>query len=121
MKKALKELIENAPVKHTGRFTELMFVSNGKYGGFFGPNGFNNMIVLGKNAEADETTWYKIVKEDDECDKFDIYSQDIPRFTGFNVDIPEKYGVPRIWFTNYYFKIDYSFPLSSLVAELERR
>ena len=121
MKKALKELIENAGVKRTGKFTELMFISNGKYDGFFGPNGFNKMIVLGKNIEESET-WYKIVPEGCECDKFDIYSNGtITRAPGFNLDIPQEYGVPRIWFTNYYFKIDYSLELSSLVAELEEK
>lgn len=121
MKKALKDLIENAEIKRVGKFTELMFVDNGKYRGFCGSNGFDKMIVLGKNVEESET-WYKIVAEGNECDKFDIYSNGaILRAPGFNLDIPQKYGVPRIWFTNYYFKIDYSFPLSSLVAELEER
>lgn len=121
MKKALKELIENAPVKRAGKFTELMFVDNGTYSGFFGNNGYSKMIILGKNVDA-EATWYKIVSEECECDKFDIYSNGkIVRAPGFNLDIPKKYGVPRIWFTNYYFKIDYSFPLSSIVAELEER
>lgn len=121
MKKALKDLIENAGIKRVGKFTELMFVDNGKYNGFMGPNGFSKMIVLGKNA-AEGETWYKIVAEEDECDKFDIYSNGvITRAPGFNLDIPKKYGVPRIWFSNYYFKIDYSLCLSSLVAELEER
>ena len=121
MKKALKELIENAGVKRIGKFTELMFINNGKYDGFYGPNGCNKMLVLGKNVEESET-WYKIVAEGSDCDKFDIYSNGtITRAPGFNLDIPEKYGAPRIWFTNYYFKIDYSLELSSLVAELEEK
>lgn len=121
MKKALKELIENAPVKRTGKFVELMFVDGGKYGGFYGKNGFDKMIVLGRDADED-ITWYKIVTEKDECDKFDIYSKIMSkRAPGFNLDIITVYGAPRIWFTGYYFKIDYSLCLSSLVAELEER
>lgn len=121
MKKALKELIENAEIKRKGKFTELMFISNGKYKGFFGNNGFNKMIVLGKNVDEGET-WYRIVSEKNECDKFDIYSEyEVSRIPGFNLDIPEEYGAVRIWFTGMYFDIDYSLPVSSLVAKLERR
>ena len=121
MKKALKELIENAPVKRTGKFVELMFVSNGKYNGFFGTNGFNKMIVLGRDADED-ITWYKIVTEKDECDKFDIYSEDMRKLDcGFNLDIITMYGAPRIRFTGMFFDIDYSLQLSSLVAKLEVR
>ena len=75
MKKALKELIENAPVKRTGKFVELMFIPNGRYYGFYGNNGFSKMIVLGKAEIKDRLEWCKIVKEDDECDLFNIYNQ----------------------------------------------
>lgn len=120
MKKALKELIENAPVKRTGRFTELMFVPGSAYRGFYGNTGFNKIIVLGKNV--DDETWYRIVSDKNECDKFDIYNLMHSHYkTGFNLDIPEKYKAIRIWFSGMYFNIDYSLPISSLVAELEKR
>lgn len=121
MKKALKELIENAPVKRTGKFVELMLLSNGKYNGFYGKTGFDKMIVLGRNADNDNT-WYKIVTEVDECDKFDIYSEDMRKLDcNFNLDIMTLYGVPRIWFSGMYFDIDYTIQLSSLVAKLGKR
>lgn len=121
MKKALKDLIKEAPVKRTGNFTELMFISNGRYNGFYGKTGFNKMIILGRDPDVD-IIWYKIVTEEDQCDKFDIYSEDMRKFNGgFNLDIIERYGAPRIWFTGMLFNIDYSLQLSSLVAKLEER
>lgn len=84
-----------------------MFVSDGEYDGFYGPNGFDSMLILG----VSDGGWYKIARGPD---VFFIY-----KTTGcFNLDIPSEYGVPRIWFDIPIY-IDNDVPLSSLVGELK--
>lgn len=54
MTEQLKDLIANAPHKDVGIFTALMFVSNGKYDGFWGENGYDNLIILGYEIVSKE-------------------------------------------------------------------
>ena len=101
MTEALKALIENAPVKTVGVFRSFLLVSNGKYDGLWGANGFNNILIFGKIYEEGnkiplDDTWYKISAYGD---VFSIMTglNGVP-LHGFHMDIPEEYEVPRIWF-----------------------
>lgn len=112
MKKALKELIDNAPAISSGDFSAFMFVSNGVYDGFWGKNGYDNIIVLVKLCN--DSTWYKLA---DGADKFDIFPMVDSGLLmrNFNLDIPSEYGVPRIWF-DVPIHIDYRIPTSNVIG-----
>ena len=108
MKKALKELIAEAPMKEKGTFQQLMFVSNGVYDGFWGKNGYYNIMLLGLDAK--DKKWYKI------SDKGDLFY--ISRtMMGFDLDISTTYGVPTISFGEPVY-IDNSQELSTITGEI---
>ena len=87
MKKALKELIEKAEVKRVGEFYAFLTIPNGVYDGFWGKNGYDNILLLGKSAE--DRKWYKI------ADKIDVIQFFYP--PSLNLEIDSKYGVPCFW------------------------
>ena len=100
MRKALKELVDHVQIKRSGEFYAFMFLPNGKYKGFFGPNGYEYIRCLGK--------WYLITSEIDAIHFFDA---------GYvNIEISELYGVPCLW-TNYPIKINYDGLTSSLIID----
>lgn len=103
----LKELIEKATYKPIGDFSSLMFVSNGEYDGFWGKNGYDNVLILG--YEKDE--WYKISEYGD---AFCIGLGSM----GFDLDIPSDYGIPRICFHKL-IHIDAHEKLSTVFGEFE--
>lgn len=85
----LKNILENAPVKVRGKFRCLFFLSNGEYNGFWGKNGYDNILIFGYDDEQEE--WCKVAAY---ADKFDIF-----KIEGtFNLHIPNDLGVPVIWF-----------------------
>ena len=106
MKKALKELLAQVTVKRVGDFSEFMVVPNGVYDGFWGKNGYDNIILLGRSCE--DRRWYKISEY---ADVFLAY-----HLKSFNIDIPHEYGIPRFWFGEP-IHIDYSFQISSISGE----
>lgn len=111
MKKKLKELIENAPSIQNGIFDCFLIVPNGIYNGFFGKNGYNNIILLVKKPK--DTVWYKI------CDKADVFTiYDIIKNTTFNLDIPSDYNVPIIRFNNPV-RINYGIEISDIYGYME--
>lgn len=87
MKKALKELIENAEEKRSGDFYAFIMIPNGAYDGFFGKNGYANILLLGQNIR--DRKWYKI------ADKIDVISFTHP--PTLNWEISLEYGVPCVW------------------------
>ena len=91
MTDALKELIKTAPIKKSGYFNRFMFVSNGEYDGFWGKNGYDNIIVLGK--AADDEKWYRIACE---VDVFNVNFHEKP--VSVSIDIPKEYGIPNLFF-----------------------
>ncbi len=109
MKKALKELIENATTKTEGVFFDLLFVSNGKYDGFWGVNGYDKILLFGKDAE--DKQYYKI------ADHIDVVEIWLDRHV--QVDIPTKYGVPRLNFNAQPFKVNYNRLTSALIISKE--
>lgn len=90
MTDALKELIENAPIKRQGTFLHFLAVSNGEYNGFWGNNGFDSILLFGFDAE--DGKYYKITDYADSVGFFGLTKG------CFSMDIPSEYGVPRIWF-----------------------
>lgn len=109
MKKALKELIENAEVKRAGEFRAFLTIPNGIYNGFWGKNGYDNILLLGQSAE--DGKWYKI------ADKIDAIHFFYP--PALNWEINSKYGVPSFW-SHRPISIEYDGFTSSLIA-CERR
>ena len=91
MKKALKELIENSPDKHLGVFTSFIFIPDGLYKGFWGENGYDNMIVLG--FEKQLKMWCRITGENCQLDLMTIV-----RPKAFNIHFKHELGVPEVWF-----------------------
>ena len=114
MKKELKELVSNAPIVKAGLFTEFLFISNGKYNGFWGKNGYNNIIVLARENVKDGE-WKKLC---DSIDVFTIFGK--TESETMNFDIPSAYGVLRMWCSKPV-KIDYQCPTSSLFGYTQKR
>lgn len=115
MKKALKELIENAKSYDSSKyFNRIMFLSNGVYNGFFGKNDYNNILILAQEWNSGE--WYKITKDGQCCDVFYTYKCNM----SFNLDIPKEYGIPSIWFDNP-IRINNSLALSSITGKIMDR
>ena len=106
MKKALKELIENAPRRDCGEYVYFLLIpTNRMYNGFFGKNGYNNMIVLGYDKA--EKKHYRLDKESgsDDFSIWDVY--------GTQMDVPNEYGCVRVHFREP-LRVDY--PQSSVMA-----
>ena len=103
----LKKLIEEAPCIHSGKFGAFMIIPNGQYDGFWGVNGYDNILILARPLKEDK--WYKLATE---ADVFFVCDHDR---SSFNLDIPTEYGVPRIWFDKP-IEIDYSIPTASVIG-----
>lgn len=106
----LTKLIKDAPYIYSGKFSMFMIVpTNEIYDGFWGVNGFDNILILAKPWKEDK--WYKLTTS---VDKFTIFDFKNHHAT-FNLDIPSEYGVPRIWFDTP-IEIDYSIPTSDVMG-----
>lgn len=116
MTEELKKLIEEAPHIHSGKFASFMIVPNGQYDGFWGVNGYDNILILAMPWNEDE--WYILATE---ADLFLIYEpRTTPTALSFNLDIPTEYGVPRIWF-NSPVEIHYEIPTASITGQFTER
>lgn len=106
MKKALKELIENAPRRDCGEYISFLVIPTNKaYNGFWGRNGYNDIIVLGYDKKED--MWYRL-DSDGESDVFDIM-----QIYAVNIDVPSEYGCIRICLSE---PVEISHPASSILA-----
>lgn len=105
----LKKLIEEAPHIHSGKFATFMIVSNGQYDGFWGVNGYDNILILARPWRKDK--WYILSTE---ADVFSVWY-----CSSFNLDIPSEYGVPRIWFDKP-IEIDYKLKISSVMGYVKK-
>lgn len=103
----LKVIIENAPIKKKGKFVALMFISNGEYNGFWGVNGYDNMLVLGQEDNRSAGTWYKVATT---ADVFQAV-----KLEGVSIDIPSDLGVPVMFFHEP-IEIDNTLELSSILV-----
>lgn len=110
----LKKLIEEAPHIHSGKFGSFMVVPNGQYDGFWGINGYDNILILARPWREDK--WYKLATEADVFIVKDLED----RCPTFNLDIPSQYGVPRIWFERP-IEIDYRVPTSTVMGYVKEK
>ena len=93
MKAKLKELLEKAEQKSQGKYNEFLLIpTNKEYNGFWGKNGFNNLIVLGRNTCDGDKEWYRISNE--QCDVMNI----IDNKHWCNIDVPSEYGCIHLFF-----------------------
>lgn len=112
MRKALKEIIDTAEERLVGDFDYLMIVSNGIYDGFWGKNGYDNILILG--YVRTEKKWFIISRYGD------VFCMYYPIMGTFTLDINHKYGVPTIGFVKP-IHIDNTEQLSSVIGELRLR
>ena len=108
MKKALKELIENAADKREGYFSSFIFIPDGIYNGFWGKNGYDKMIILGFDVKL--KMWCRITDKSAETDLFSILKP-----IKFNVHIRHDLGVPEI-FLDIPIRIDNTKQLSQILV-----
>ena len=110
MNKYLKDFIKDCPTQTSGTFSDLMFVSNGRYDGFFGKNEYDNIMILGKLPCCCE--WCIVSNYGD---VFRLYNE-----SGYamSLDINYKLKVPRIWFDGAYISISNEFGLSIVEGRL---
>lgn len=108
MKKALKELIENAADKCEGYFKSFIFIPDGIYNGVWGKNGYDKMIILGYEVKL--KMWCRITYKYTQTDVFSIFKP-----IGFNVHIRHDLGVPEI-FLDKPIRIDNTLQLSQILV-----
>lgn len=87
MKKAVKELIAKAVPRKHDSFYELCVIDSEKaYDGFFGKNGYNNIILIGR------------AKGCEDYEKITDFSDAVHVFNGgFNIEIKKEDGIVRLW------------------------
>lgn len=106
MKKALKELIETAKRRDVGEYISFLVIPTNKaYNGFWGRNGYNDIIVLGYDKKEDR--WYRL-DSDGESDVFDIMQS-----YRVSIDVPGIFGCIRILLPK---PVEISYPTSSILA-----
>lgn len=113
----LKKLIEEAPHIHSGKFAIFMIVPNGQYDGFWGVNGYDNILILARPCNEDQ--WYILSTEADVFNIYHVVREDLPGLS-FSLDIPTEYGVPRIWF-NYPVEINYEIPTATIMGQFTKK
>ena len=92
MKKALKELIENAQEYNGELLTSLLIIPSGKlYDGFWGKNGYEYVNVIGCKMDGGQRTHYKITI--DKADVVNVLAVEID-----SIDIPHELGCVKISF-----------------------
>ena len=91
MEAKLKELIDNAEPFQEGEYNEFLFIPSGEeYNGFWGKNGYDNIIVLGKFGT--ESLWKRI--DIGQTDNFNISA--LNYCGGLRFDIPHDLGCIRL-------------------------
>ena len=94
MRKKVKEFVAKAVPRIHDEFHNLYVINSGrKYDGFFGKNGYNDIILIGKRNECEE---YELIT--DWSDAVHVFHG------GFNMDIASDNGIVHLW-TNNSFKI----------------
>lgn len=90
MKKGAKELIAKAVPRKHDKFFELYVIDSERaYNGFWGKNGYNEIILIGRASGCEE---YELIT--DHSDVIHVFRG------GFDIDVDSKQGVVRIWSTN---------------------
>lgn len=90
MTEKLKDIIKNAKAKDKGEFQEFLIIPTDEiYDGFWGKNGFNEMIVLA--GDLRENKWFKI-----SCGS-DAFRLQSLMYNGIGFDVPSDLGCIRIF------------------------
>lgn len=123
MTEELKQLIEHAETRLTGKAKIIMLVPTGEYNGFWGHNGYQNITVLWTDRSTDPDTGdYKWYIGGYGHDVFEISQQLNDKLTILSIDFDNRYLVPRIFFAS---DIDITFDngllLSAFNAHVERK
>ena len=90
MKKSVKELMSRAVPRKSEKFSDIYIIdSEKKYDGFWGKNGYNNIIVLGRaNVQSEEL---ELITEHSDVINIMQTSWSV------NIDISSKNGVVHLW------------------------
>lgn len=105
MTEELKKLLEEAPIRRAGIFHNFLIVPTGsKYDGFWGENGYNEIVLLGM---AEDRNYYNITDSADSV----MFSM----IKHVNFDIPSEYNCVRFWFDEP-IRIDNEMNLSTLMG-----
>lgn len=95
MKAKLKELIDKAEPFAEGDYDMFLLIPSGRmYDGFWGKNGYDSIIILGKLREVEN--WTRIDNE-----ASDVFTMQLREYNGHvNFDIPHDLGCFRICLSN---------------------
>lgn len=87
MKAKLKELIDKAEPFAEGDYDMFLLIPSGRmYDGFWGKNGYDSIIILGKLREVE--TWTRI-----DSGASDVFTMQLREYNGHvNFDIPHDLG-----------------------------
>lgn len=89
MTNKLKAIIAKAKPGDYGLYDEFLVIPTNKpYNGFFGPNGYNNLIILGRKLRSGEEFKRLCL---DECDVLWLQTYSV------NIDVPTDLECIRIW------------------------
>ena len=92
MNKKLKELIKKALPYKDEILNGLLIVNSGKlYNGFWGKNGYNNIIVIGHELRKNNTRQYYFLTENSDV-------VDIENIESCHIDIDHDLGCVGVWF-----------------------
>ena len=98
MNKKTKEFIEQAIPYELGTLLgSIYIISTGKlYKGFWGKNGYNNIIVIGRGYGQDDNLY--LINKDYECDVLFFYKMG-EHMSSAKLDIPHDLNCVHIWFS----------------------
>lgn len=109
MTDALKTLIEEAPIKRSGKFRRFLIIPTGEqYDGFWGKNGYNNIILLGQELDQDENDKYYNI-----TDSADVVT--LAMIKSIHFDVPTEYNCIRFW-TDGYIEIHNEMNVSTIMG-----
>lgn len=112
MNKRLKGLIERAEVYNQELLDDLFIIPSGKvYNGFWGKNGYNKIILIGRNLK--EAKAYRI---DTDIQHDIIHFSYIKEF-GIKIDIPTEYNCVRLFCSSKYLIVDNNASALSIYSE----
>lgn len=109
MTKKQKDFIAKAKPRTSTKFKCLYIADKGTlYGGFWGKNGYNNMVIIGQNADDE----YELI-----ADYSDVVW--IREIGDVNIDIANKNGMMRLWSSGK--MLDLTHALSACTFEGEKK
>lgn len=87
MKKKVKDFIAQAVPRYHDEFHNLFVIDSERiYDGFFGKNGYNNIILIGKRNDCED---YELIT--DWSDAVHVF------YGGFDMDIHSETGIIHLW------------------------